>query len=126
MEVLSSITGTCLAVPEKKLKSVFLMVKLSFITFSHTFFSQDMCHLKPHSEKPKQAKVNDITMQFAGIVKAVDNFHFKKGHKGKWCQENANPNVEMKKVGMVHANTPVCEQFFSWINKYKNIKLFLL
>ena len=81
-----------------------------------------MCHLKPHSEKPKQAKVNDITMQFAGIVKAVDNFHFKKGHKGKWCQENANPNVEMKKVGMVHANTPVCEQFFSWINKYKNIK----
>ena len=81
-----------------------------------------MCHLKPHSENPKQAKLNDITRQLADIVKAVDNFHFKKGHKGKWCLVNANPNIEMKKVGMVHANTPVCEQFFSWINKFKNIK----
>ena len=81
-----------------------------------------MCHLKPHSENPKQADVNNITKQFAEIVKAVDNFHFKKGHKGKWCQTNANPNIEMKKVGMTRANTPVCEQFFSWVNKFKNIK----
>ena len=99
-----------------------------------------MCHLKPHSENPKQADLNDVTKQFAEIVKAVDNFHFKKGkyfsmflldyiltqlnlgHKGKWCQTNANPNIEMKKVGMTHANTPVCEQTFSWLNKFKNIK----
>ena len=35
---------------------------------------------------------------------------------------NANPNIEMKKIGMVHSNTPVCEQTFSWLNKYRNIK----
>ena len=39
----------------------------------------DMCHLKPHSKKPKQANLNDVTRQFAQIVKAVDNFHFRKG-----------------------------------------------
>ena len=38
-----------------------------------------MCHLKPHSENPKQADLNDVTQQFATIIKAVDNFHFKKG-----------------------------------------------
>ena len=88
--------------------------------------SLDMCHLKPHSEKPKQADLNAITKQFAKIVKAVDNFHFRKGnnksfgksylvvlgHKGKWCRLNANPQLEMKKVGMTHSNTPVCEQTF--------------
>ena len=99
------------------------MVSLTafFLNFSKTYFT-DMCHLKPHSEKPKQANLNEVTKQFSGIVKAVDNFHFKKGHKGKWCQTNANPNIEMKKVGMVHSNTPVCEQTFSWLNKFKNIK----
>ena len=85
-----------------------------------------MCHLKPHSEKSKQADLNVITKQFAKIVKAVDNFHFRKGnkitfgmsyqvilgHKGKWCRLNANPQLEMKKVGMTHSNTPVCEQTF--------------
>ena len=101
--------------------------------------SLDKCHLKPHSEKPKQADLNPITKQFAKIVKAVDNFHFRKGknlfgmfylthkmlyltfgmfyqvvlgHKGKWCRLNANPQLEMKKVGMTHSNTPVCEQTF--------------
>ena len=99
------------------------MVSLTaFIVYFSKTCITDMCHLKPHSEKPKQANLNEVTKQFSGIVKAVDNFHFKKGHKGKWCQTNVNPNIEMKKVGMVHSNTPVCEQTFSWLNKFKNIK----
>ena len=48
----------------------------------------DMCRLSPHSANPKQAELHDVTRQFAGIVKAVDNFHFKRGHKGKLCQLN--------------------------------------
>ena len=40
----------------------------------------DMCHLKPHFENPKQADLNNVTRQFAGLVKAVDKFHFKKGN----------------------------------------------
>ena len=57
----------------------------------------DMCHLKPHSEKPKQADQNEITKQFANLAKAVDKFHFP-GHKktNKHCQANCNPNVELK------------------------------
>ena len=55
----------------------------------------DMCHLKPHAEKSKQAKQNETTEYFASIAKAVDRFHFP-GHKksDKYCQENCNPNVE--------------------------------
>ena len=30
-------------------------------------------------EHPKQADLNDVTRQFADLVKAVDSFHFKKG-----------------------------------------------
>ena len=61
----------------------------------------DMCHLKPHSEKPKQADQNEITKQFANIAKAVDKFHFS-GHKktDKYCQANCNPNVELKKLNI--------------------------
>lgn len=44
------------------------------------------------------------------------------GHKGKWCRLNANPQLEMPKVGMSHSNTPVCEQTFSWMNKFRNLK----
>ena len=45
------------------------------------------------------------------------------GHIGHWCRKNTNPAIEMKKVGMdLSANTPVCEQFFSWFNKYRNLK----
>ena len=36
----------------------------------------DMCHLKPHAENPKQADQNEITKLFAALAKAVDKFHF--------------------------------------------------
>ena len=42
----------------------------------------DMCHLKPYSEKEKQAKQNEIIDLFSKIPKAVDRFHFP-GHKKK-------------------------------------------
>ena len=86
------------------------------------WFFDDMCHLAPHAENIKQAELNDVTKQFAGIAKAVDNFHFNKGHKGKWCQQNVNPRTVMKQIGMSNCNTPVCEQTFSWLNKFRNIK----
>ena len=83
----------------------------------------DMCHLKPYSEKPKQAKQNEITEQFANLAKAVDKFHFP-GHKktDKYCQENCNPNIELKKLEIKKQNTPACEQAFKWLNAYKNLK----
>ena len=83
----------------------------------------DMCHLKPFSEKSKQAKQNDITEHFANMPKAVDKFHFP-GHKrtDKYCQENCNPNVELKKLEIQKQNTPACEQAFKWLNGYKNLK----
>ena len=83
----------------------------------------DMCHLKPFSEKPKHAKQNDITEHFANLAKAVDRFHFP-GHKrtDKYCQENCNPNSELQKLGIKKQNTPACEQAFKWLNAFKNLK----
>ena len=83
----------------------------------------DMCHLKPYSEKRKQANHNDITEHFATLAEAVDKFHFP-GHKksDKYCQDNCNPNSELKKVGITKQNTPACEQAFKWLNKFKNLK----
>ena len=49
----------------------------------------DMCHLKPDSEKPKQANQNEVTKSFAELSKAVDKFHFPVHKKtDKYCQEN--------------------------------------
>ena len=75
------------------------------------------------SEKRKQAKQNEITEQFSILAKAVVNFHFP-GHKktDKYCQENCNPNEELKKLGITKQNTPACEQAFKWLNSFKNLK----
>ena len=83
----------------------------------------DMCHLKPHSEKPKQANQNEVTKSFAELSKAVDKFHFPVHKKtDKYCQENCNPNTELKKLGILKLNSPACEQAFKWLNAFKNLK----
>ena len=83
----------------------------------------DMCHLKPYSEKEKQANQNTITDYFSKLPKAVDRFHFP-GHKktDNYCQENCNPYVELKKLNITKQNTSAVEQAFSCLNGYKNIK----
>ena len=83
----------------------------------------DMCHLKPHSEKAKVANQNEVTKMFAELPKAVDKFHFP-GHKKRdtYCQENCNPNIELKKLNITKLNSPACEQAFKWLNAFKNIK----
>ena len=87
------------------------------------WFFDDMCHLKPYSEKKQNREASDITEHFASLGKAVDKFHFP-GHKvtDKYCRENCNPLVEMKKVEIGVTNTPACEQAFKWINAFKNLK----
>ena len=83
----------------------------------------DMCHLKPHSENPKNANQNEVTKHFANIVKAVDKFHFPCHKKSdKYCQENCNPNKELKKLNISKLNSPACEQAFKWLNQFKNLK----
>lgn len=53
----------------------------------------------------------------------MDKFHFP-GHKvtDKYCRENCNPILELKKLGIEVTNTPACEQAFKWINAFKNLK----
>ena len=83
----------------------------------------DMCHLKPHSENPKNANQNEVTKHFAGMVKAVDKFHFPVHKKtDKYCQENCNPNKELQKLNISKQNSPACEQAFKWLNQFKNMK----
>ena len=86
-------------------------------------FFDDMCHLKPYSEKRQIREESDITEHFACMGKAVDKFHFP-GHKvtDKYCRENCNPVLELKKLEIEVTNTPACEQAFKWINAFKNLK----
>ena len=83
----------------------------------------DMCHLKPHSEKQENREQSDVTELYADLSKAVDKFHFP-GHKksDSYCRENCNPNTELKKLDIKEINSPACEQAFKWINAFKNLK----
>ena len=83
----------------------------------------DMCHLKPYSEKTHNRTQSNITEMFAALAKAVDKFHFP-GHKttDKYCRTKCNPNIELKKLKIEKLNSPACEQAFKWINAFKNMK----
>ena len=59
-----------------------------------------------------------MTKVFANLKKAVDKLHFR-GHKGDYCQKNCDPNSIKELEGV---NTPVCEQTFSWLNKFRNCR----
>ena len=87
------------------------------------WFFDDMCHLKPYSEKAKNREPSEITELFASLSKAVDKFHFP-GHKKTdlYCREKCNPTVELKKLNIDVVNSPACEQAFKWINRFKNLK----
>ena len=63
------------------------------------WFYDDMCHLKPYSEKKCNKEASKVACEFANLSKAVDKFHFP-GHKktDKYCQENCNPKVELKTI----------------------------
>ena len=83
----------------------------------------DMCHLKPYSEKLQNRETSDFSEMFASLSKAVDKFHFV-GHKKTdiYCQENCNPKTELMKLNMGDVNSPACEQAFKWINSFTNLK----
>lgn len=78
----------------------------------------DACHLKKFSENEKRANVNEVTRFMAGLGKHVDKFHFP-NHVDEWCHKNCNPQDVRHLDGV---NTPICEQLFSAINKFRNAK----
>ena len=59
-----------------------------------------------------------MTRLFVGLKKAVDKLHFR-GHRGEYCQKSCDPFALKELEGV---NTPVCEQTFSWMNKYINCR----
>ena len=67
-------------------------------------------------------KSNNPTIQFlCELEKAVDSFH-SIGHRDKICQEKYNPWDLRKKLGFDAINSPACEQSFTWLNKFENVK----
>ena len=66
----------------------------------------------------EQKDQSEMTSVFANLKKAVDKLHFR-GHRGSYCHEFCNPH-DIKELEGV--NTPVCEQTFSWLNKYNNCR----
>ena len=82
------------------------------------FMYDDMCHLKPYSEKESVMGQNDVTEIFGKAHKAVDKFHFP-GHVSKKCHETCDP---YKMPCFDDINSPVCEQVFSRLNKFTQVK----
>ena len=65
----------------------------------------------------------ELTEFFTSLRVLVDRFHYP-GHKSsdEFCSSNCNPNDMMKTLGIKHVNSVACEQAFSWINKYTQLK----
>lgn len=78
----------------------------------------DACHFKKYSENLSRADFSDLTKFMAGLGKHVDKFHFP-NHVDPWCHKNCNPQDVRHLDGV---NTPICEQLFSSINKFRNAK----
>jgi hypothetical protein len=45
------------------------------------------------------------------LFSAVDKFHFKRNHIGRWCLKNTNPYTHKE---LKTANMSICEQRFKW------------
>ena len=58
------------------------------------FMYDDMCHLKPFSEKHEVMGQNNVTEMFWKAHKAVDKFHFP-GHVSKKCHETCDEYFEL-------------------------------
>ena len=80
-----------------------------------------MCHLAPFCNNQFKKEGNVMMGKLCNLEKAVDSFHFI-GHRDKVCQEKYNPWELKKKLGFESINSPACEQSFTWLNKYRNVK----
>ena len=78
----------------------------------------DNCHLSKFSRKPERRDYSEASTRFARLKFYIDFFHFR-NHVDKHCQQFLNPYSveELKPV-----NSQVCEQSFSWINRYTQTK----
>ena len=72
------------------------------------FLYDDMCHLKPFSEKEDLMNKNETTKHFGESRKAVDKFHFP-GHVSQKCHDTCDP---YKMDCFNNKNSLVCEQVF--------------
>ena len=82
-----------------------------------------MCHLGPVVDKGKLWDTStDVSVKMASLKKAVDCFHFK-NHRDERCHLTYNPWTLKKELEVDCINTPVCEQSFTWLNKYHNVKV---
>ena len=70
------------------------------------------------SEKKSVMDQNDVTRKFGAAHKAVDKFHFP-GHVSKKCHETCDP---YKMPCFDDINSPVCEQVFSRLNRFTQVK----
>ena len=61
---------------------------------------------------------NEATQQLFNLKLLTDRFH-QKGHTRPMCQKLMNPNHGNNAIIMKYINTSVCEQFFSFLTKFR-------
>ncbi|CAF3163957.1 unnamed protein product [Rotaria sp. Silwood2] len=63
-------------------------------------------------------KRTELTEKLYNLRLVIDRFH-QKGHKRQMCKQFMNPNYEQNRDIFKHINTSVCEQFFSFLTKFR-------
>ena len=64
------------------------------------------------------ATFSEATKYLSTVPMLVDKLHFP-NHTGKWCRENCDPR---KEKSLKDVNSVVCEQKFTFTNRFKNVK----
>ena len=84
-----------------------------------TICYDDACHLVRYARNPKRAEYSEIAKRLSEMEYFVDKIHFL-NHVDKFCQEFCNPYTESS--GLKEVNTSICEQSFSWMNAFMQVK----
>lgn len=79
------------------------------------------CSLRLHWNKVHATKIfqkNEFTDKLYNLQLFIDRFH-QKGHTRPMCKSLMNPDHGYNKKVMEDINTSVCEQFFSFLTKFR-------
>ena len=96
----------------------FLHTGKDMLTNLQTIFYDDACHLKPYAQKKERMEASEAAKHLGELEMCVDFFHIK-NHVDKYCHENLNPYT---KDHLKNINSSVCEQTFSWMNRFMQTK----
>ena len=84
-----------------------------------TIFYDDACHMWKFMTKKERMAYSEAATRLGKLEMMVDFFHIK-NHTDKFCHENLNPYTIKEHLKDINSN--ICEQTFSWLNRFMQTK----